>query len=234
MAHGCSKHSIVETVRQRRVEQRQRVARAEAGVGVEAEAGVRDGRGDRAQRREVRPPVAAHLDLEAGEPREAMGARACRHPLGIGDRQRDVGEELGRLRTAERGVEREPGEARPGVEDRRLDAGPRDAAVGQGARDERGDVGVVRDRLAAHGGRGRGDLGQQLGLILAGDRGQRGGLAEARRASSPPVLQRRAHERRARGVDPPRRDHEWLAQRDRQRLDVDRDDRGHVRAGGSR
>ena len=56
---------------------------------------------------------------------------------------------------------------------------------GGAAIDGRPDV-AVRDDRAAQPGRGRGDLGQQLGLILARDRRQRGRLAEPGRAPRRP------------------------------------------------
>ena len=72
-----------EAVGERRVEQRERVARREPGVGVEAEPRVRHRGGDGAQRRAVGPPVAPDLDLEAGEPGARVAGRRGRHAFGI-------------------------------------------------------------------------------------------------------------------------------------------------------
>ena len=177
----------VEAVVQGGVEQRERVARGEPGVGVEAEARIRHRRGHRAQRREVRPPVAAHLHLEAGEPGAAVGARARRHPFGIGDRQRDVGDQLDRVRRA-------PSAACSGTPARRAHASRIAASTparatrlsGRASATSRAMSSGRRDRGAAKRGRRRRDHRQQLGLVLARDRRQRRRLAEPGRAPPRP------------------------------------------------
>ena len=65
-----------EAVRERGIQQGERVARGEAGVRVETEARVGHRGGDRSQRRQIRAPVAAHLHLEGVEAGPAVGLRA--------------------------------------------------------------------------------------------------------------------------------------------------------------
>ena len=159
----------------------------------------------------------------------AVGQRARRHPSRIGDRQRDVGEKLGRRRpAAQRAMERNAEEARPRVEDRRLDTGARHLSERRSAVEKRPEIAVVHDHGAAQARRRGGDRGEQFGLILACDRRQGRRLAEPGRARAVRTRQRGAHQRRPRRIDSPGRDHERLAQGNRQRFDVDRDNRDRV------
>ena len=167
------------------VEQLERVGGAEAGVGVEANARARDRRADRAQRREIGAPVATDLDLEAVEARGVVAARRLDHARGIRDRQRDVGQERRHRRRASRrpararAARRQRGTRHPGSRSRRRRARPR-CRAGRAQPTQRASS--DRRRLQTQPPQRRrhvGDRREQVGLVLARDRRQRGGLAEA-------------------------------------------------------
>ena len=188
-----------------------------AGVGVDAEPGLRRGAPDRFEGADVGVDVLAHLDLQGSKAAADPLARELRHARGLPDGDRDVRLQ-GPRRVSARPEHRAKGLA--GAACHRVEHGGLEARARDGTSRKQGGERLFepasRDEAAGELAPDTVDLAQDVPLVLEGHRREARCLSEARfGATAPPHAS--LHLDRARRVDPAGGDDERLPQRDRER-----------------